>query len=226
MGITRAGKVELVAIIKETFTSLIGDPKFIAEILTSVKQNVNDLMDSLNAEYTNKIAEMAQDNNILRKKVDELEQYSRRYCIRVHGSPENANEDIFVDFNRIIQDKMNIVPSDNYLIYLGESLKKKWKNFRDAYSKHIRTEKTRTGQKAKSIDRYKTWHWAQQMSFIKPFLQFANTESNIDSVETLQLQDDTRDLAHSPAQSLLQCAVPTAVGTSVEEPIPTEREKL
>ncbi|KAI4470763.1 alcohol dehydrogenase transcription factor myb/sant-like [Holotrichia oblita] len=115
---------------------------------------------------------------------------------------------------------------NNYLIYLGESLKKKWKNLHDAYSKHIRTEKTRTGQKAKSIDRYKTWPWAQQMSFFKPFLQFANTESNIDSVEaTFQLEDDTRDLAHSPAQSHLQCAVPTAVGTSVEEPKPTEREK-
>ncbi|KAI4470685.1 denn domain-containing [Holotrichia oblita] len=65
------------------------------------------------------------------------------------------------------------------------------------------------------------------MSFFKPFLQFANTESNIGSVEaTFQLEDDTRDLAHSPAQSHLQCAVPTAVGTSVEEPKPTEREKV
>lgn len=53
------------------------------------------------------------------------------------------------------------------------------KNLRDAYAKHIRSEKTHTEQKAKSVDRYKSWPWAQQMSFFKPFLHFANTESNV-----------------------------------------------
>lgn len=107
---------------------------------------------------------------------------------------------------------------------LGEDIKKKWKNLRDAYSKHIRTEKTRTGQKAKSIDRYKTWPWAQQMSFFKSFLQFANTESNVDSLETTShLQEaETQHSIYSSArsQSSLESAsaIPTATETSVEEP--------
>ncbi|KAL1489745.1 hypothetical protein ABEB36_013680 [Hypothenemus hampei] len=56
----------------------------------------------------------------------------------------------------------------------GGDLKKRWENLKDCFSKYLRSEKTRTGQAAKSI-------------FFKPFLQFAQTQSNI-----------TGDLAESP----------------------------
>lgn len=65
------------------------------------------------------------------------------------------------------------------MCFSGQEVKKKWKNLRDCYAKHLRAEKTRTGQAAKTLNRYKTWPWAQQMSFFSPFLQFASTESNI-----------------------------------------------
>ncbi|XP_041972052.1 uncharacterized protein LOC121728022 [Aricia agestis] len=61
----------------------------------------------------------------------------------------------------------------------GDHLKKKWKNLRDAYSKHLRTCKTTTGQAAKLVDRYKTWPWANLMSFLRQHLEFAETSSNI-----------------------------------------------
>ncbi|CAG9765577.1 unnamed protein product [Ceutorhynchus assimilis] len=61
----------------------------------------------------------------------------------------------------------------------GDELKKKWKNLRDSYSKFLRTEKTKTGQETKILDRYKTWPWARQMEFLKVFLQYAKTNSNI-----------------------------------------------
>ncbi|KAL1516208.1 hypothetical protein ABEB36_000127 [Hypothenemus hampei] len=63
--------------------------------------------------------------------------------------------------------------------HTGDDLKKRWKNLRDCFSKYLRSEKTRTGQAAKSICRYKTWPWAQHMEVFKPFLQFAQTQSNI-----------------------------------------------
>ncbi|XP_044745535.1 uncharacterized protein LOC123307339 [Coccinella septempunctata] len=63
--------------------------------------------------------------------------------------------------------------------YTGEELKKRWKNLRDCFSKHLRAEKIRTGQAAVSFSRYKTWPWAQQMVFFRPFLHHAPTESNV-----------------------------------------------
>lgn len=67
----------------------------------------------------------------------------------------------------------------DYFLLAGDDLKKRWKNLRDCFSKHLRSEKTRTGQAAKSICRYKTWPWAQHMGTFRPFLQFAVTYSNI-----------------------------------------------
>ncbi|XP_050305347.1 uncharacterized protein LOC126742654 [Anthonomus grandis grandis] len=63
--------------------------------------------------------------------------------------------------------------------HTGDDLKNRWKNLKDCFSKHLRSEKTRTGQAAKSISRYKAWPWAQHMESFRPFLQFAVTDSNI-----------------------------------------------
>ncbi|XP_050311572.1 transcription factor Adf-1-like [Anthonomus grandis grandis] len=60
----------------------------------------------------------------------------------------------------------------------GEDAKKRWKNIRDCYAKHLRSEKTHTGQKAKNIDRYRSWPWAAQMSAFKPFL-LSNVEETV-----------------------------------------------
>ncbi|XP_044259023.1 uncharacterized protein LOC123007676 [Tribolium madens] len=49
----------------------------------------------------------------------------------------------------------------------GEELKKKWKNLRDSYSKHLRWENSE--HKSKSLDKYKTWPWVKQMEFLRPF---------------------------------------------------------
>ncbi|KAL1488157.1 hypothetical protein ABEB36_015115 [Hypothenemus hampei] len=75
--------------------------------------------------------------------------------------------------------------------HTGDDLKKRWKNLRDCFSKYLRSEKTRTGQAAKSICRYKTWPWAQHMEVFKPFLQFAQTQSNItdDLAESSKIAD-------------------------------------
>nr|CAD7579787.1 unnamed protein product [Timema californicum] len=67
----------------------------------------------------------------------------------------------------------------------GDDMKKKWKNLRDSYAKHLRAEKSHIGQPPKSIDRYKTWPWAQQMAFFRPFLQFGSTNSNISTVDSV-----------------------------------------
>jgi hypothetical protein len=81
-------------------------------------------------------------------------------------------------------------------------LKKKWKNLRDCYAKHLRSEVvTHTGQERKILDRYKTWPWAKQMEIFKPFLQFASTNTNVANVpggyETIPLQSEGEEVLRS-----------------------------
>lgn len=58
-------------------------------------------------------------------------------------------------------------------------MKSKWKSIKDCYTKHLRSEKTHTGQKAKILDRYRTWPWANHMTIFKPYFQLTPTESNV-----------------------------------------------
>lgn len=60
---------------------------------------------------------------------------------------------------------------------IGEVLKAKWKNLRDAYQKYLRANST-TGQavnasKGKHLDPYKNWSWAKQVEFLRSHLSFA-----------------------------------------------------
>lgn len=64
-----------------------------------------------------------------------------------------------------------------FFLFPGEELKKKWKNLRDSYAKHLKSLKTTTGQSAKQ-KLYK-WQWAQQMEFFRLYMTFANTVSNV-----------------------------------------------
>ncbi|XP_028131407.2 uncharacterized protein LOC114327103 [Diabrotica virgifera virgifera] len=96
----------------------------------------------------------------------------------------------------------------NELNIKGEDLKKRWKNLRDCYAKYLRSEKTRTGQQAKTTTRYKSWPWAQHMEAFRPFLQFAQTESNIsdpglsESLELLSEEVTTQNGASLTEENL------------------------
>lgn len=102
-----------------------------------------------------------------------------------------------------------------FLVYasfslVGEELKKKWKNLRDSYAKHLRSLKTTTGQSAQK-KLYK-WQWAKQMETFRPFMSFAKTESNIAEVtgeENTDGESMTADINRSePSQSPLSSRTP------------------
>jgi len=70
--------------------------------------------------------------------------------------------------------------------FSGDELKKKWKNLSDTFMRHIKTNKTQSGQAAKSG---KKWQWADQVEAFCPFLSFAKTSSNVS--EFPKTNDDT-----------------------------------
>lgn len=60
-------------------------------------------------------------------------------------------------------------------------MKKKWKNLRDTYAKYLKSTKTRTGQAKKN--RLGEWQWAEEMIFLKPYLNLGKRIKNFDSSE-------------------------------------------
>lgn len=69
-------------------------------------------------------------------------------------------------------------------------MKKRWKGLRDSYGKHLRSLKTTSGQAAKVLNRFKSWPWASQMSFLKPHMELGPTETNVSSGDPEQEEDE------------------------------------
>lgn len=124
----------------------------------------------------------------------------------------------------------------------GEDLKKHWKNLRDSYSKHLRSLKTHTGQAA-STNSYKTWPWAKNMDFLRPFLKFSKTATNVcnddngsNELPQCNYLSQTENLAAStnletslnPTTPILKRTMEESenVDTDVEAVIPRTKKKL
>lgn len=88
---------------------------------------------------------------------------------------------------------------------------------RDSYSKYLRSEKNTTGQETKSLDRYKTWPWANQMEFLRGFLPFAKTHSNIASTEHLSEDANPKDATGCSQDASTSFVRPTPAKLSTEK---------
>lgn len=65
-----------------------------------------------------------------------------------------------------------------FYFFTDDEMKKKWKNLRKSYSKQLRSEELQSEQEAEI---QLTWPWANQMEFLRPFLQLSKTVCNIAS---------------------------------------------
>lgn len=68
---------------------------------------------------------------------------------------------------------INFITSYVYYYCPGEDIKKKWKNLRDTYTKHLRSQAGHLAAK-----NYKNWPWAKHMDFVKPFQSSVNNAAN------------------------------------------------
>ncbi|KAJ8954766.1 hypothetical protein NQ318_014873 [Aromia moschata] len=59
----------------------------------------------------------------------------------------------------------------------GDEVKKKWRNIRDCYQKHLKCLKGTSNDPGSAAKRsYKNWYWAKQMEFFKPYLSSSSLE--------------------------------------------------
>ncbi|XP_046395245.1 uncharacterized protein LOC124162690 [Ischnura elegans] len=101
----------------------------------------------------------------------------------------------------------------------GDDLKRRWKNLRDSYAKHLLSEKTHTGQQCKGINRYRVWPWANQMQFLRQYLQFSPTESNLTVLEAEDVEKESPIEDGALAETLIRDSDETEVSSAqkVEE---------
>ncbi|XP_022192419.1 uncharacterized protein LOC111050410 isoform X1 [Nilaparvata lugens] len=79
--------------------------------------------------------------------------------------------------NKVVTNKKWMEIGDLLDIH-GEIAKKKWKGLRDSYTKHLRATRS-NGRVSLELSRYKSWPWADRMSFLRPStLDPAQADSN------------------------------------------------
>lgn len=71
-------------------------------------------------------------------------------------------------------------------IYIVEVAKNKWKNLKDCLTKHLKGTTTTAGQ---ASTKYVHWQWAKHMAFMKPHLNFASTNTNVEQQSSSDVQD-------------------------------------
>ncbi|RZF41086.1 hypothetical protein LSTR_LSTR002718 [Laodelphax striatellus] len=80
----------------------------------------------------------------------------------------------------------------------GEAAKKRWRGLRDSYTKHLRAIRS-NGRESLVLSRYKSWPWAEHMSFLTTSQDTAQADSNLSQVDTSNDTEDTGKQVASPS---------------------------
>lgn len=102
------------AIVNEALTMILKDDSFITKLVDKVCDRLEAKLAELKLNYEVTVAELIQDNKMLRDEVDNLEQYSRRNCLRVFGVKEEVGENTEDKVREIFSSKLcvKVEPSD------------------------------------------------------------------------------------------------------------------
>ena len=86
-------------IVRDIVNSAIGDQKFISTLVDKISdqitKRINDTLQKISIKVDNlesKIKDVENANEVLMTKLDNLEQKSKLYQLRIHGLPEKKNE--------------------------------------------------------------------------------------------------------------------------------------
>lgn len=113
MAFTRQQSKELADLVKTTLNSVLKDDGFISVIADKLFDKISSKIDELRQQYEEDIQEVRKENSVLEDKLDQLEQYSRRNCVRIFGAGEKKEETVEETVSNIMKKiGVNIV-SDN-----------------------------------------------------------------------------------------------------------------
>lgn len=115
---------ELKNIIKDTIMKLLTEEDFLSALLDKVLDKAKftmpeEVRESIEVQGK-QIGELQRENEALRKRVDNSEQYSRRCNLRVVGLPEDNNMDIELRIQQLLNDELKLKNQNNQGILIRE----------------------------------------------------------------------------------------------------------
>lgn len=109
MGVlTKSQKEEISEIIKMVNTATFAEESFMNEIAEKIFAKMEIKINNITKPLTDKIKELEETNEELLSKMDSLEQYSRRQCLRFYGVVEDKKEDVETKVLDVIKNKLNL----------------------------------------------------------------------------------------------------------------------
>lgn len=112
MPFTREQIADIKSLFKECFNDLLASEDFLKPVCEKVSKNIEGHIDHVLKRYVDDIDDIKNKNAMLIETVDELEQYSRRYNVRVFGLQETKGE--------VVLDKVLDVFNNNMKICITE----------------------------------------------------------------------------------------------------------
>ncbi|KAI4466265.1 l1 transposable element-related [Holotrichia oblita] len=110
MVLTRAEKDEFIDLIKDTLNTQLETQKSFNK-LDSICEAVSRLEKSIDAmagKYEARISSLENENKRLAAEIDQLEQYSRRNCIRIFGVEEQSDENVEEKVKSLFVEKLGV----------------------------------------------------------------------------------------------------------------------
>ncbi|KAK9729432.1 hypothetical protein QE152_g15953 [Popillia japonica] len=106
MPTTREQREELRLLIKDIFTEMFSDEEFLSSLVKRASEKLG-LQKIINS-TSQKVTELEKENLSLKRKIDELEQHSRKSNLRINGIDEVRGEDLNKTVLSVLRDKMQI----------------------------------------------------------------------------------------------------------------------
>lgn len=114
MPFTREQVNDVKIIIKETISELLNDEKFISTIAEKVEQKLKLKETKQTVQELQKEVEVLKYNNRkLQDDIETLQQHLKRKSIRIHGLPENNDENIHEKVIKVFKEKLKVNVTKN-----------------------------------------------------------------------------------------------------------------
>lgn len=108
MPLTREQINDIKVVVKDCMEELFRDDSFIERIGDIVTKSIEKKIDDVLKTHTACIERLKEENNILRDKMDSLEQYTRRNNIRIFGLIEEPNENLETKVLALCRDELGV----------------------------------------------------------------------------------------------------------------------
>ncbi|KAK9696371.1 hypothetical protein QE152_g31955 [Popillia japonica] len=108
MPFTQSQILDIKPLFKESVKDIFENTEFVGHLTNLIAKNIDKKFDNILKTYTARCEELERENMMLKSKIDNMEQYTRRNSIRIFGIPEKNDENIQAIVLNLCKDELNV----------------------------------------------------------------------------------------------------------------------